>query len=138
VDHAFAHAPHRFPRVRGRGPSVIDAPSGIARSEPFLRDLHHQAQTSVGANGIRIAYQTFGAPSRPALMLVGWDDGFCRSLAGCGYHMIRFDNRDVGHSLVRRSGRAQSLRADRRVLRGRPVAAPHLLKIIDAIARHGR
>ncbi len=30
--------------------------------------------------------------------LVGWPDGFCAALAGHGFHVIRYDNRDVGRS----------------------------------------
>lgn len=58
------------------------------------------------ANGIEIAYQTFGDPSDPALLLVmglgaqliHWPEGFCEQLAARGFYIVRFDNRDVGHS----------------------------------------
>jgi pimeloyl-ACP methyl ester carboxylesterase len=58
------------------------------------------------ANGIEIAYQTFGERSNPALLLVmglgaqliHWPEEFCELLAGRGFYVIRFDNRDVGHS----------------------------------------
>jgi len=58
------------------------------------------------ANGIEIAYETFGDPERPAILLVmglgvqmlGWPDEFCELLADRGFHVIRFDNRDVGRS----------------------------------------
>src|SRR3954466_14146811 len=60
---------------------------------------------TVEANGISLAYETFGAPDRPAILLVmgigaqmvGWHEDFCRALA-VGHHVIRFDNRDVGES----------------------------------------
>jgi pimeloyl-ACP methyl ester carboxylesterase len=60
----------------------------------------------VRANGIEIAYDVFGDPSDPALLLVmglntqrlAWPDPFCEELAGAGYHVIRFDNRDAGES----------------------------------------
>jgi pimeloyl-ACP methyl ester carboxylesterase len=56
--------------------------------------------------GIRIAYQEFGSPSDPPLLLVMglgsqmvfWDEEFCAMLAGRGYRVIRFDNRDTGLS----------------------------------------
>jgi pimeloyl-ACP methyl ester carboxylesterase len=55
---------------------------------------------------IDIAYETFGEPdSRPLLLIVGlatqmigWHDGFCQKLSAAGHFVIRFDNRDVGHS----------------------------------------
>jgi pimeloyl-ACP methyl ester carboxylesterase len=58
------------------------------------------------ANGIEIAYETFGSESdRPLLLVMGlatqmlaWHDDFCTALAERGFHVIRFDNRDVGLS----------------------------------------
>ena len=58
------------------------------------------------ANGIEIAYETFGAPSDPPILLVmglgtqmiAWPDEFCDGLAQRGYFVVRFDNRDVGLS----------------------------------------
>jgi pimeloyl-ACP methyl ester carboxylesterase len=58
------------------------------------------------ANGIEIAYQTFGERSDPTLLLVmglgaqliHWPEEFCELLVGRGFHVVRFDNRDVGHS----------------------------------------
>jgi pimeloyl-ACP methyl ester carboxylesterase len=58
------------------------------------------------ANGIELEYDTFGDPSGPPLLLIaglgmqmiGWDDEFCGLLADRGFHVIRFDNRDVGLS----------------------------------------
>lgn len=58
------------------------------------------------ANGIDLAYETFGDPSDPTLLLimglnaqrVMWDEGFCALLVARGFHVVRFDNRDVGGS----------------------------------------
>ena len=58
------------------------------------------------ANGIDLCYQTFGDATRPTILLVmglgtqmlGWDEVFCTQLANRGYHVIRFDNRDIGKS----------------------------------------
>jgi pimeloyl-ACP methyl ester carboxylesterase len=58
------------------------------------------------ANGIELEYDTFGSPADPAMLLVmglsmqltGWDPGLCTLLAGQGFHVIRFDNRDIGLS----------------------------------------
>jgi pimeloyl-ACP methyl ester carboxylesterase len=58
------------------------------------------------ANGIDIEYETFGDPDDPVMLLIMgvggqlivWDDELCRQLAGHGFHVIRFDNRDVGLS----------------------------------------
>ncbi|GAC1644688.1 MAG: alpha/beta hydrolase [Candidatus Dormibacteraceae bacterium] len=58
------------------------------------------------SNGIELEYETFGASGdRPLLLIAGlgsqmisWDDDFCTQLAGRGFHVIRFDNRDNGLS----------------------------------------
>jgi pimeloyl-ACP methyl ester carboxylesterase len=60
----------------------------------------------VPANGIEIAYETFGDPNDPPMLLVmglgtqmlAWPDELCEDLAARGYWVIRFDNRDVGAS----------------------------------------
>lgn len=60
----------------------------------------------VTANGIQIEYETFGSSSNePLLLIIGvsaqmilWDDDLCKNLAGHGYYVIRYDNRDVGLS----------------------------------------
>ena len=57
-------------------------------------------------NGIELEYDTFGEASNPDLLLImglgvqmlGWDERFCNLLAERGFHVIRFDNRDVGLS----------------------------------------
>ena len=56
--------------------------------------------------GIELEYDTFGSAGDPALLLVmgftaqmiGWDEEYCRMLAGRGHRVIRFDNRDCGLS----------------------------------------
>lgn len=58
------------------------------------------------ANGIELAYETFGERSDPPLFLVmglgaqmiAWPEDFCHELAGRGLFVVRFDNRDVGES----------------------------------------
>src|SRR6266851_558803 len=58
------------------------------------------------ANGIEIEYEMFGDSTSPPLILVmglgaqmiTWDDEFCEQLAQRGFHVIRYDNRDIGFS----------------------------------------
>src|SRR2546423_4310312 len=60
----------------------------------------------VPANGIEIAYETFGDPAHsPVLLLMGlgtqmiaWPDQFCAALAERAHYVVRFDNRDSGLS----------------------------------------
>jgi pimeloyl-ACP methyl ester carboxylesterase len=57
-------------------------------------------------NGIEIAYESFGDPSDPTILLImglgmqmlGWDEAFCRMLVDDGYRVVRYDNRDIGLS----------------------------------------
>jgi pimeloyl-ACP methyl ester carboxylesterase len=63
-------------------------------------------------NGIEIAYQEVGDPDAAPLLLVmglgtqmlGWDEEFCALLAERGFRVVRFDNRDIGHSTMIESG----------------------------------
>jgi len=58
------------------------------------------------ANGIDIAYETFGDPSaRPLLLIMGaglqmlaWPEDLCHAFVNRGFFVVRFDNRDAGLS----------------------------------------
>jgi pimeloyl-ACP methyl ester carboxylesterase len=66
----------------------------------------YQPPQTIRANGIDICYDIFGDPgAEPMVMIMGlgaqmihWDDDFCRQLAGRGFRVVRFDNRDIGRS----------------------------------------
>ena len=68
------------------------------------------------ANGIELAYQSFGDPAQPTVLLImglgtqmiAWPDQMCQALADLGYHVVRYDNRDVGESTWMQ-GRAPSV-----------------------------
>jgi pimeloyl-ACP methyl ester carboxylesterase len=57
---------------------------------------------------IEICFETFGDPADPAVLLVmglgtqmlGWHEDFCTDLAARGFHVIRYDNRDIGRSTI--------------------------------------
>lgn len=61
---------------------------------------------SIQANGMSLEYLSHGNTADPTLLLImglgtqltGWPDDFCEALAAEGYHVLRFDNRDVGLS----------------------------------------
>ena len=64
-------------------------------------------ESGVTRNGdVQIAYEDLGRPGgRPVLLIsgldgqmIGWPDGFCAALAGAGFHVVRYDNRDAGLS----------------------------------------
>lgn len=60
----------------------------------------------MAANGIEIAYETFGDHQHPPIVLImglgtqmiAWPDEMCEGLAEQGFFVVRFDNRDVGLS----------------------------------------
>jgi len=68
--------------------------------------VEHSPLAFASANGITIAYDTFGSPDRePLVLIMGlssqmvlWEEEFCRRLSARGFFVIRFDNRDVGLS----------------------------------------
>jgi len=65
-----------------------------------------EEQFATLASGIELCYDTFGDPEDPALLLImglagpltWWAPEFCEQFAERGFHVIRFDNRDVGRS----------------------------------------
>ena len=71
----------------------------------------------VAANGVEIAYEAFGDPAGPPVLLImglgtqmiAWPDEMCQRLADAGHHVIRYDNRDVGLSTHLDEVRAPSL-----------------------------
>jgi pimeloyl-ACP methyl ester carboxylesterase len=88
----------------------------------------------VEANGLRIEYDTFGDAAHPPLLLVmglagqmvAWDEEFCARLAGCGFRVIRFDNRDIGRSTWLDDAPVPNLMAIiRAVRRSLPVEVPY-------------
>lgn len=60
----------------------------------------------VQANGIELAYDSFGDETNEAILLIAglgtqmirWTGPFCEGLAARGYRVVRFDNRDAGCS----------------------------------------
>jgi pimeloyl-ACP methyl ester carboxylesterase len=55
---------------------------------------------------VELCFERFGDPADPAMLLVmglgtqmlGWHEEFCETLAARGFHVVRFDNRDIGRS----------------------------------------
>jgi pimeloyl-ACP methyl ester carboxylesterase len=99
--------------------------SGVKQSEEQIATL---------PTGIEICYQTFGNDSdEPLLLVMGlggpmiwWPEELCSLLAARGFFVIRFDNRDTGHSSKLSQYRVR--RADvLRAFAGRPVVPPYTL-----------
>ena len=66
----------------------------------------HPEQIAKLPSGIEIAYDTCGDPADPTVLLImglggplnWWDADLCSMIASRGFHVIRYDNRDVGKS----------------------------------------
>ena len=95
------------------------------------------------ANGICIEYETFGDPKHPALLLIMglgaqmifWEDEFCREIAGRGFHVVRFDNRDCGlSSHFHDAGMPNVLEAMTAALSGTAVSSAYRLSDMAADA----
>ena len=70
-------------------------------------------------NGIEIAYETFGDPGDPPVVMVmglgtqmiAWPDALCEQIAAGGRYVVRYDNRDVGLSTHLEGVRAPDIKA---------------------------
>jgi pimeloyl-ACP methyl ester carboxylesterase len=54
---------------------------------------------------IELAYDVFGTTGRPLVLIMGigsqrifWDDALCNRFVSAGFHVVRFDHRDIGES----------------------------------------
>lgn len=103
----------------------------------MVSNTQKSQENTVKANGIDIAYDTFGNPRATPLLLIHglgqqlihWDEEFCSQLAESGYWVIRYDNRDVGLStsfdqagIPNINGLFESL------IKGESIKAPYYLK----------
>jgi pimeloyl-ACP methyl ester carboxylesterase len=88
------------------------------------------------ANGIEIEYETFGSRKDPALLLIMglgaqltlWPESMCERLAGQGFFVVRYDNRDVGLSTdFDQWGVPDLMGAFARLIKGEKVESPYLL-----------
>ncbi|QCI63857.1 alpha/beta fold hydrolase [Phreatobacter stygius] len=90
----------------------------------------------VSTNQIELAYDEVGDQGAPAILLVmglgtqmtAWSEEFCRSLAGRGFRVLRFDNRDVGLSSKIETAKPVAIAAAfASLMTGKPVEAPYTL-----------
>jgi proline iminopeptidase len=90
----------------------------------------------IDANGVTLDVEEFGDAGAPALLLImglgmpaaAWPDSFIEPLVRSGLRVIRFDNRDCGHSTKLRGAAMPNLQlAIMRALLRMPVRAPYTL-----------
>lgn len=66
----------------------------------------------IEANGVELCTEAFGDLADPPILLImgigasmlWWEEGFCRTLAGRGRYVIRYDHRDTGRSVAYEPG----------------------------------
>ncbi len=71
------------------------------------------------ANGIELVYDSYGEVADPTVLLImglgkpryGFDEELCRLIAARGFHVVRFDNRDIGDSTHLHDAPAPDLQA---------------------------
>ncbi len=120
--------------VAGCAEARLAAPMGVpVEVEPALQRAR--------ANGIELAWESFGDQHAPAVLLImglgmqmiGWDEQFCTQLAARGFRVIRFDNRDAGLSTsFDQAGDPNPLKVWDDLRRKRPAtAAYHVADLAD-------
>ena len=78
--------------------------SGCATQSSDIRPTSEHEAGFVQANGITIAYKSFGPTDRETVLLIAgtgqelidWPMALIEELVQRGYRVIRYDNRDVG------------------------------------------
>ena len=99
---------------------------------------------TLAANGINIEYDDTGDRNAPAILLImgfamqliAWPDALCAGLAGRGFRVIRFDNRDIGLSTkIESAAPVSAFEALTRAMKGEAIEAPYTLRdmALDAI-----
>ncbi|MCR1897466.1 alpha/beta fold hydrolase [Irregularibacter muris] len=66
----------------------------------------------IGFNNVHICTESFGDINNPTILLImgatasmiWWGEEFCKKLSNQGFHVIRYDNRDVGKSITYKYG----------------------------------
>ena len=91
----------------------------------------------VQANGISIAYESFGSPEDETILLiggtgqqlVGWPIELVTALVERGYRVVRFDNRDVGLSTkLTKAGLPDPAAVSQALQEGKPAPIPYTLR----------
>lgn len=89
-----------------RPSNVPPAPTSGRTAGAAVPEGASREQLASVSGDVRLCYQTFGDPAADPLLLVmglggpmtWWSPEFCQALAGAGFFVIRYDNRDTGRS----------------------------------------
>ena len=108
-----------------------------AKAPPIPAAMKGNRTMSIASsNSIELFYDEFGNRSAPVILLImglggqmiAWPETFCEGLAKHGFHVVRFDNRDVGLSTkLDGAAPADVGAALGRAAKGQPIEAPYVL-----------
>lgn len=95
---------------------------------------------NITVNDVTLEYLSQGNPENETILLImglgtqltGWPEEFCEDLVGLGYHVLRFDNRDIGLSM--RLDKAQPPNIPWLVLRSSLGMRPRVPYFLDDMA----
>jgi pimeloyl-ACP methyl ester carboxylesterase len=83
---------------------------------------------------VEIAYDVFGTGGRPLVLIMGigaqsifWDAEMCEQFVGAGFHVVRFDHRDIGKSTHLDAAVPPPVPTLLRAMAKLPVTAPYSL-----------
>lgn len=93
-------------KTKTRKKPVRKTVAKTSSEKPAFQAVDQQPVLRTQCNGIELAYQDYGSPKDPAVVLivglgcqlVHWPDEVVQALVNQGLRVIRFDNRDVGES----------------------------------------
>lgn len=113
----------------------------VAVSPGRLRAMSKATTSTAHHDDIEIAYETFGDPAHPALLLisglgsqmVNYEAEFCEGFVSRGLFVIRFDNRDTGLS-TKMSGDVDVMETFMSAMAGDHIEVPYLLSDMAADA----
>lgn len=105
--------------------------------------ISHTPEAYAPSNGMKLCYDTFGDKAQPTVLLIMglgaqmilWDDGFCERIASRGFHVVRFDNRDIGRSSrVDVPVKLDFAELIQKQMTGKPIESPYKLRDMAADA----
>lgn len=121
-------------RAEESSPPISSDPAVPPAATETAGASHHEGQ--VKANGITIAYESFGPAERQTMLLIqgqgtqltAWPVELCEELVKCDYRVIIYDNRDVGLSTKFDSAGMPDLEAIIKArTEGKPAPMPYTL-----------
>jgi pimeloyl-ACP methyl ester carboxylesterase len=113
--------------------AVVTGPQ--RRLDRVVKAQHHLVMPHARVNGVELYHDVFGDAADPTIALVSglgtqcveWDAAFCGAIAERGFHVLRFDNRDVGLSTHLDDQPVNALDVLRSVGAGEAPEVPYLL-----------